>query len=138
MQDINAEESEGPGFYTGEWAANIEPEKSNVPASRTEMRHGRGKYIWPDGEVYEGYWLYDRMHGYGRKIYEDGTVYTGAWLNSYHNGMGNVSLSNGDTYEGHFADGEYDGEGTQTLASNGGGHYTGCFRKGLKHGMGDF
>ena len=98
MKDLDGDE--GEGFYTGEWAANIEPEKSKVPQSRTEMRHGKGKFIWPDGEVYEGYWLFDKMHGFGRKIYEDGTVYTGGWLNSLHNGEGKITLSNGDTYEG--------------------------------------
>ena len=135
---IDEDQDEEPGFYTGQWATNIEPEKSNVPQNRTEMRHGRGTYTWSDGETYEGYWLYDRMHGFGRKIYEDGTVYTGNWLNSMHSGTGKITLANGDVYEGQFAEGDYDGEGVQTLASNGGGHYTGQFSRGLKHGEGDF
>jgi hypothetical protein len=42
---------------------------------------GRGKQMWKDGSIYEGYWLDNMAHGKGRLIHSDGDVYEGDWLN---------------------------------------------------------
>jgi len=35
------------------------------------MRHGRGKQLWKDGSIYEGYWKNNMAHGKGRLIHSD-------------------------------------------------------------------
>ena len=37
--------------------------------------HGDGIAVWPDGSLYEGYWLNDQINGYGRLIHADGYIY---------------------------------------------------------------
>jgi hypothetical protein len=43
------------------------------------MRHGKGKQLWKDGSVYEGYWKNNMAHGKGRLIHSDADVYEGEW-----------------------------------------------------------
>src|SRR3990167_6047132 len=43
------------------------------------LRCGKGKFVWPDGSVYEGYWENDQAHYYGRLIHSDGDSYEGQW-----------------------------------------------------------
>lgn len=38
-------------------------------------RCGRGKQIWPDGSIYEGYWDRNTANGQGRLIHADGDAY---------------------------------------------------------------
>ena len=45
-----------------------------------DVRCGKGKQIWPDGSMYEG-WLQDnKANGKGRLIHADGDVYNGSNL----------------------------------------------------------
>ena len=41
------------------------------------MRHGRGKQIWPDSSVFEGYWFEDATSTKGRLFLCDGDNYEG-------------------------------------------------------------
>ena len=43
------------------------------------MRQGKGKQLWSDGAMYEGYWKNDMAHGKGRLIHADGDIYEGEW-----------------------------------------------------------
>ena len=40
-----------------------------------DLRHGEGKYIWPDGRMYEGGFVSDKRHGEGKQIYATGGKY---------------------------------------------------------------
>ena len=44
------------------------------------MREGKGRQIWPDGSMYEGWWRDNKANGKGRLIHADGDVYEGEWL----------------------------------------------------------
>ena len=57
-------EIDNQAIYEGEWNEN-------------NHRQGKGKQIWSDGSVYEGYWLNDAAHFRGRLIHSDGDVYEG-------------------------------------------------------------
>jgi hypothetical protein len=37
--------------------------------------HGRGIYLWGNGERYEGEWKHDKKSGKGRLFYVDGDIY---------------------------------------------------------------
>ena len=58
---------ENDAKYLGQW--NLE----------TNVRHGQGVQIWPDGSFYEGFWKNDLANGRGRKIYSNGNLYEGYW-----------------------------------------------------------
>jgi hypothetical protein len=40
-------------------------ESSYDGAYKNNMRHGKGKFVWGDGDVYDGEWANDEMHGEG-------------------------------------------------------------------------
>lgn len=44
-------------------------------------KSGKGTLVWPDGSIYEGYFLDDKASGRGRLIHADGDVYDGDWKN---------------------------------------------------------
>ena len=85
MITVVEDEDGNPGAYTGQWAPNTENlNGSNISLKdfvedRSQMRHGKGRFIGSDGSIYEGYWLFDKANGLGRKIYPDGSVYVGYW-----------------------------------------------------------
>ena len=39
------------------------------------MRNGRGKQVWEDFSLYEGYWKDNKANGRGRLIHPNGDVY---------------------------------------------------------------
>ena len=43
------------------------------------IRHGHGKLENPDGDCYEGTFVYDEMHGSGTYTWKNGNVYRGAF-----------------------------------------------------------
>ncbi len=52
------------------------------------MRHGKGKQVWDDQSIYEGYWQNDKANGKGRIIYANGDAYEGDWKDDKANGHG--------------------------------------------------
>ncbi len=42
-------------------------------------KHGFGKYKWPNGRKYAGYWENGKQHGIGRYILTDNTSKIGFW-----------------------------------------------------------
>ena len=55
---------------------------------KENIREGRGKQIWPDGSLYEGFWRNDKANGKGRLIHSDGDVYEGDWVSDKAEGYG--------------------------------------------------
>lgn len=72
-------------------------------------KHGRGRYEWYDGRVYEGEYQNDMKHGYGELYNSDGSPsYKGYWRNDYPNGTG-TTFSGGVQTRGEWVDGQYVG-----------------------------
>lgn len=63
-------------IYEGEWLVG------------TEIKQGKGKFLWPDGSVYEGYWKDGKANGKGRLVHSDGDIYIGEWKNDKADGYG--------------------------------------------------
>ena len=40
-------------------------------------RNGKGKYVWANGNKYEGDWTDNMINGYGKYTWSDGRVYEG-------------------------------------------------------------
>ena len=49
--------------------------------------HGRGKYVFPNGNTYEGQYEAGVRHGKGKFTYANGGVYTGGFANGKKNGF---------------------------------------------------
>ena len=49
---------------------------------------GKGKYIYADGEVYEGNYKNGLKHGFGKIFYTNATQYQGTFKNGYADGEG--------------------------------------------------
>lgn len=121
--------------------------------------HGRGVYVWQNGETYDGEWYkgmrqgkgiwkginnqyYDgewskgKAHGFGVHLWSNGDKYDGEWYRSLKHGKGKDYFHNGDTYEGEYRYGKFEGIGTYKYAK--GAIYVGQFKDGCKHGKGEW
>jgi len=48
------------------------------------MRHGKGRFYYDDGGVYDGSWNLNRMEGFGKLYYVNNELaYEGNWLNDH-------------------------------------------------------
>ncbi len=57
----------GNGYYDGDIDQNAK-------------RHGRGTFVWDDGDMYIGVWKNDKRNGQGVSYCEDGSIeYDGEW-----------------------------------------------------------
>ena len=104
----------------------------------TKKRHGKGKMIYANGEIYEGDWVDDVRCGKGKlyrpKLSGEMYSYEGEWNYDKMNGKGKFT-DGYTTYEGDFVYGKYDGKGKLTKKI-GSYTYEGQFRHGLKEGNG--
>ncbi|RZB40211.1 radial spoke head 1 -like [Asbolus verrucosus] len=80
-------------------------------------RHGKGLYVFKNGARYDGEWKKGLKHGTGDFIYPDGTSYVGEWKRDLKQGKGVYYYANGDTYEGSWYKGFRHGYGTYTYKS---------------------
>ncbi|OMJ81519.1 hypothetical protein SteCoe_17986 [Stentor coeruleus] len=119
----NAVEMENGAIYTGDW-------------NKSNQRHGKGKQIWSDGSMYEGYWFNDKACGRGRLIHANGDVYEGEWKNDKAHGKGIYIHSDGARYEGYWEQDKQHGKGVEVWPD--GAKYEGMYVNGQKHGFGKF
>ena len=119
--------------------------------------NGKGKYLYPNGDIYEGNWVTGKYNGIGKfksifgNIYEggfvdgkrqgqgiftygDGSIYTGQFANNEMNGKGKIKYSDGDIYEGNFVNGTREGQGKLILKN--GDYYTGEWKNFKRNGYG--
>jgi len=112
----------------------------------------------PNGNVYEGDYLYGIPDGIGFEKrengvrcyvgefcngvyqgqgiyqYQDGDIYQGAFSNGIPHGFGIASRMDGSVYEGNFSQGKFDGQGACKYQN--GDFYRGTFCNGAPHGQG--
>ena len=68
------------------------------------IKHGRGKFTWPNGDVYEGEFVNGTRNGYGITILPE-LVHEGEYVNSYRTGVGKTKWVNGNVFEGDHVNG---------------------------------
>eukprot|EP01113_Clastostelium_recurvatum_P005450 TRINITY_DN1243_c0_g2_i2.p1 TRINITY_DN1243_c0_g2~~TRINITY_DN1243_c0_g2_i2.p1 ORF type:complete len:1190 (+),score=319.37 TRINITY_DN1243_c0_g2_i2:16-3585(+) len=104
----------------------------NVTTPMTsELRFGRFEY--PEGGAYEGWWVNGRPHGSG-KLTQHGNTYEGEWAKGAKEGKGKMTFVAGEVYDGQWVDDKPYGEGVMTFPH--GDVYTGAFLAGRMHGRG--
>lgn len=79
---------------------NVKYEGQWIPG--TMIRQGKGKQVWKDGTMYEGWFRHDKAEGQGRLIHVDGDVYEGDWVDDKAHGYGKYTHNDGATYEGYW------------------------------------
>jgi len=62
--------------------------------------HGKGKMVWPNGEMYEGLWKNNERSGKGRNLYHNGDIYEGEFVKGHKHGNGVYIYHYGARYEG--------------------------------------
>jgi len=68
--------------------------------------HGIGKYIWPNGRIYEGNYVFDKKHGYGMYKWPDGRKYEGNWNDGKQDGKGKYYDADGNLHYGIWKNGK--------------------------------
>lgn len=78
--------------------------------------HGKGKYCYGDGKVYEGDWVNGLRQGNGIAVEANGDVYEGEWQRGMRWGKGKYSWVDGDVYEGDWKNDKRHGQGKYSSA----------------------
>jgi hypothetical protein len=76
--------------------------------------HGKGKFIWNNGDIYEGDFIKGKHNGKGKLRWINGDVYEGDWAGGAENGKGKLTWADGTIYEGDFVNGNFHGRGKKT------------------------
>jgi hypothetical protein len=112
----------GISKYTGQFQHNL--------------RHGKGKMTYPDGNVYEGSFVMGKKQGPDGSVTfaVSGDKYVGEWKNDLPNGNGTYYFTTKQRYEGNFVNGNFEGSGTMYYPD--GAMFTGHWSKNKKNGPG--
>lgn len=95
----------------------------------------RQKYIYPEGDVYDGFWNNEgKKHGKGILNLTDGSRYEGNFSDGLFDGHGVLLFPDGSKYEGEFSKGKYAGYGIYTRCD--GMKFEGKFSEGKVSGPG--
>jgi hypothetical protein len=133
-------------LYFGDW-------KNGKP-------HGQGKFVYPNGDTFEGQFVSSNRHGLGTYQFKDGRQYIGGWSRNKQHGKGVFNHPNGASFRGVWNSGTavyesrekpsgekyvgqfvesgkkitMEGQGTYTWPD--GSNYKGGFKEDKRHGQG--
>jgi hypothetical protein len=100
--------TEQPGVLSQNEIDNMLHEE-NAPSASNDKMHGKGKYTYKNGDVYEGDFAKGNPHGKGKMTWADGRVYTGDFAKGKRNGNGKMTYLNGKVEDGKWKDSEFVG-----------------------------
>ena len=84
---------------------------NNIEENRKEKGEDNIKRKEYENGIYEGEFRNEIREGKGKMIWNDGDRYEGEWKNDNKNGIGIYYYNNGDKYEGEFKNNAYEGKG---------------------------
>ena len=99
-------------------------------------RHGKGKLVLRNGDIYIGSWEDNRKTGQGVYLYSNGIKYNGQWKDDIMEGSGSFIFPRTGTYYGDIKKGQMTGYGV--FKYNDGSVYEGCWKEGKWHGRGKY
>lgn len=99
-------------------------------------KQGKGKFVWHDGQTYDGEWVNNRMDGMADVKYANGDRYTGMVKDGAPEGRGKFVFASGDIFDGEFRQGHFNGFGRYTMKNN--DYYEGAWRDDKKNGRGEY
>ena len=97
------------------------------------LPQGNGQEIFSNGSIFTGFYLAGKKK-HGKFMWKNGNYYQGDFYNDIFHGYGIYKWGNERTYEGNWKDGKMDGKGKLTLVD--GSYYDGEFIEGKKCGKG--
>jgi hypothetical protein len=98
------------------------------------LRHGTGKNIYADGDIYEGFWRDGMRHHKGRMRFKEGDEFIGFFKFNMMNGYGSWSYVGGGSFSGYFKNDRRHGIGR--FSSSEDTIFEGNYLHGKKHGKG--
>ncbi|XP_017763359.1 PREDICTED: radial spoke head 1 homolog [Eufriesea mexicana] len=104
-------------------------------------RHGHGKALLPNGDMYVGLYCKGLRHGRGLYVFKIGARYDGEWRHGVKYGQGTFWYPDGTRYEGKYSAGEWKRDtryGFGVYYYMNGDVYEGSWKKNLRHGMGSY
>jgi hypothetical protein len=133
---------QGKGMYI--WMGpGTEEDETPVEKARFEgeykdgMRTGVGKFVYPNGDVYEGEFFENKMSGEGSYTYKaTGDIYSGGWVDGKKHGQGVYEFSR----DSSMMSGTWDAGSlvTGSWILKGAGQYDGNFNMGRPYGTGKY
>ncbi|CAG2065155.1 unnamed protein product, partial [Timema podura] len=102
----------------------------------SNQRHGQGRALLPNGDVYEGKYRNGKRHGSGLYVFRGGARYEGQWKKGVKQGEGKFHYPDGSWYEGEWKRDMRHGYGAYHYPN--GDVYEGSWRKNLRHGLGNY
>jgi hypothetical protein len=97
-------------------------------------RHGKGLFVWANGQRYKGDWVDDVPSGQAALDAANGDHFEGSVQNAMPSGMGSMRYASGDSYKGMFAAGEPSGSGAYIWKN--GQKFDGDWKNGKPNGQG--
>ncbi|XP_049916698.1 radial spoke head 1 homolog isoform X1 [Epinephelus moara] len=100
-------------------------------------RHGQGTYRFKNGARYVGDYYQNMKHGQGTFYYPDGSKYEGSWVEDLRQGHGVYTYPNGDTYDGEWLHHTRHGQGVYHYKETG-SEYKGSWVNGKMESAGEY
>lgn len=102
---------------------------------REKKFNGKGRQVYEDGSIYEGWFLNGERGPFGRLIFKDGQVYIGEFFHNKPHGVGYYNDMHEIEYKGEYKNGERTGFGVERNIT-GQCTYEGMFEHDKKEGFG--
>uniref|UniRef100_A0A668RUI2 Uncharacterized protein n=1 Tax=Oreochromis aureus TaxID=47969 RepID=A0A668RUI2_OREAU len=125
MSDVGSDEFEDEQNKLGEYEGG---------RNEAGERHGFGKAILPNGDIYQGDYQNGRRHGQGTYRFKNGARYVGNYQQNMKHGQGTFYYPDGSKYEGSWVEDMRQGHGVYTYPNK--DTYDGEWLQNLRHGQG--
>mmetsp|Transcript_56619 Transcript_56619/g.99506 ORF Transcript_56619/g.99506 Transcript_56619/m.99506 type:complete len:810 (-) Transcript_56619:59-2488(-) len=103
------------GLRSGEWSIAYADGTSRSGGSAAYLHETQSSVLYPNGDIYEGYFVSGKLHGQGKITDVDQQVLEGEFREGLiFNGTGVLKSANGALYEGTFVEGKRHGQGKFT------------------------
>ncbi|XP_028990404.1 radial spoke head 1 homolog isoform X1 [Betta splendens] len=97
-------------------------------------RHGFGKAVLPNGDIYHGQYQNGKRHGHGTYRFKNGAKFVGDYYQGVKQGQGTFYYPDGSKYEGSWVEDLRHGHGVYTYPN--GDIYDGEWLRHMRHGQG--
>tara|TARA_B100001175_G_scaffold72067_1_gene59867 strand:- start:868 stop:2712 length:1845 start_codon:yes stop_codon:yes gene_type:complete len=75
------------------------------------LMHGKGKFVYDNGNIYEGDWIRNKRTGKGKYTSKSGEIYEGSFIDGNRQGKGKITYPNGNSYDGDWSQNKKNGKG---------------------------
>ncbi|MEZ5004232.1 MAG: C1 family peptidase [Chitinophagales bacterium] len=113
INPVNNDEEEEEEYYDDDYDFFEEIINPSTGCVSGDCENGYGKFIYSDGDIYEGNFKSSYRHGHGKYQYIEGDIYDGMWSWSNREGLGYYKWPSGNEYIGYWSNNQQNGKGTK-------------------------